>query len=77
VHFTRMRLKDHEIHDSWETLRRTMRGHMRVTTTMRTRQDETIHIRKATRPEAWQKTIYQALGLKQNPGGTMKTIVPD
>jgi len=33
VHSIRLRLKDHHIHDSWETLRRTMRGHMRVTTT--------------------------------------------
>jgi len=77
VHSIRLRLKDHDIHDSWETLRRTMRGHMRVTTTMRTKQGETIHIRKAARPEAWQQTIYTALNLNQNPGGTMKTIVPD
>ncbi len=77
VHSIRLRLKEHDIHDSWETLRRTMRGHMRVTTAMRTRQGETIHIRKAARPEAWQQTIYQALGLNLNPGGTMKTIVPD
>jgi len=77
VHSIRMRLKDHDIHDSWATLRCTMRGHMRVTTTMRTKQGDTIHIRKAARPEAWQQAIYQALGLNQNPGGTMKTIVPD
>jgi len=76
VHSIRLRLKDHNIHDSWETLRRTMRGHMRVTTTMRTRQGETVHIRKSARAEAWQQTIYQALELNQNPGGTMKTIVP-
>ncbi len=77
VHSIRMRLKEHDIHDSWETLRRTMRGHMRVTTTMRTKQGDTVHIRKAARPEAWQQAIYKTLGLNQNPGGTMKTIVPD
>jgi len=77
VHSIRLRLKDHDIHDSWETLRCTMRGHMRVTTTMRTKKNETIHIRKAARSEAWQQTIYTALGLNQNPGGIMKTIVPD
>ena len=77
VHSIRLRLKDHHIHDSWETLRRTMRGHMRVTTTMRTKQNETVHIRKAARPEAWQQSIYTALGLNQNPGEIMKTIVPD
>jgi len=77
VHSIRLRLKDQNIHDSWETLRRSMRGHMRVTTTMRTKQGDTLHIRKAARPEAWQQTIYKALGLNQNPGGTMKTIMPD
>jgi len=77
VHSIRLRLKDQGIHDSWETLRRTMRGHMRVTTTMRTRLGDTLHIRKAARPEAWQQTIYKALGLNQNPGGIMKTIMPD
>jgi len=44
---------------------------------MRTKQNETVHIRKAARPEAWQQTIYTALELNQNPGGIMKTIVPD
>jgi len=77
VHSIRLRLKDQGIHDSWETLRRTMRGHMRITTTMRTRLGDTLHIRKAARPEAWQQTIYKALGLSQNPGGIMKTIMPD
>jgi len=77
VHSIRIRLKDQGIHDSWETLRRTMRGHKRVTTTMRTRLGDTLHIRKAARPEAWQQTIYKALGLNQNPGGIMKTIMPD
>jgi transposase len=77
VHSIRLRLADQGIHDSWETLRRTMRGHMRVTTTMRTKQNKTLHIRKAARPEAWQQTIYKALGLSQNPGGITKTIMAD
>jgi len=53
VHSIRIRLANQGIHDSWDTLRRTMRGHMRVTTTMRTEQNKTLHIRKAARPEAW------------------------
>jgi len=77
VHYIRLHLKDHDIHDSWETLRCTMRGHMRVTTTMRTRVGDTLHIRKAARPEPWQQTIYKALGLSYNPGGNVKTIIAD
>jgi len=77
VHTIRRRLADQGIHDSWETVRRTMRGHMRVTTTMRTKENKTLHIRKAARPEPWQQTIYRALGLSHNPGGTIKTLIAD
>ena len=75
VHTLRTRLKEHDIHDSWETLRRRMRGHMRVTTSFRTQDGTTLHLRKAARPEAWQQTIYTALGLSSNPGGTRKTVL--
>ncbi len=77
VHYIRLRLKDHDNHDSWQTLRNTMYTHMRLTTTMRTKKGDTLHIRKASRPEVWQQTIYKALGLSYNPGGTMKTIIAD
>jgi len=52
-----------------------MRGHMRVTTSFRTQNGTTLHIRKAARPEAWQQTIYSALGLSSNPGGIRKTVL--
>ncbi|MDX8383547.1 MAG: IS1634 family transposase [Ghiorsea sp.] len=77
VHTIRLKLKEQGNHDSWETIRRTMRGHHRVTTTIRTKQGQTLHVRKAARPEAWQQSIYKMLNLNQNPGGTIKTIVPD
>lgn len=77
VHHIRLRLKGEGIHDSWDTLRQRMRSHMRVTTTMRTKDNKTLHIRKAARPEPWQQVIYQALDLPQNPGGIRKTIIPD
>ena len=77
VHHIRLRLKTAGIHDSWDTLRQRMRSHMRVTTTMRTKDNKTLHIRKAARPEPWQQAIYQALDLPHNPGGIRKTIIPD
>jgi len=76
VHHIRLRLKAADIHDSWDTLRQRMRSHMRVTTTMRTKDNKTLHIRKTARPEPWQQAIYQALDLPQNPGGIRKTIIP-
>jgi len=77
VRYIRLRLKDHDIHDSWQTLRKTMHTHMRLTTTMRISKGDTLHIRKASRPEAWQQTVYNALGLSYNPGGCVKTIIAD
>ncbi len=77
VHHIRLRLKDHDIHDSWDTLRQRMHSHMRVTTTMRTKDNKTAHVRKAARPEPWQQVIYKILNLSHNPGGTQKTIIPD
>lgn len=77
VHHIRMRLKKNDIHDSWDTLRKKMYNHMRITTTMNTRDGRTLHIRKASRPESWQLPIYHALGLPSNPGGTSKTIISD
>ena len=77
VYHIRFRLKDQGIHDSWDTLRQRMHSHMRVTTTMRTKDNKTLHIRKAARPEPWQQVIYQALNLSHNPGGVSKTIIPD
>jgi len=77
VHHIRLNLKNSGIHDSWDTLRKRMANHMRVTTTMRTKDNQTLHIRKASRPEGLQQLIYKALGLNQQPGGVMKTIIAD
>lgn len=77
VHHIRMRLKAEGIHDSWDMLRQRMRTHMRVTTPMRTKDNKTLHIRKASRPEPWQQVIYQALNLSSNPGEICKTVILD
>ena len=77
VHHIRMRLKKRNIRDSWESLRKRMRTHIRITTTMRTEDGKVLHIRKASRPESWQLPIYRVLGLPSNPGGTSKTIISD
>ncbi len=39
--------------------------------------NKTLRIRKAARPEPWQQVIYQALDLPQNPGGGTQTIIID
>ena len=75
VQFIRRRLRAHGETASWTTLRRILGGQQRVTATFRCADQRTLHIRKATRPEAQQQAIYQVLGITENPGGTQKTVV--
>ena len=36
---------------------------------------KTLHVRKTTRAEQRQKTLYDALGIPANPGATIQTIM--
>ena len=75
VHTLRTRLKAAEITGSWETLRNTLSGQVRITATLQLRDGRTIHVRKASRAEPCQQRIYAALKLPPNPGGITRTIV--
>lgn len=58
----------------WHTLCRGMSTQVRVTTSMQTKEGEKIYIRGTTKPEAFHREVYTALGLSANPGGTVKTV---
>ena len=71
----RRRLRQSAEQVSWNTLRRTLEGHQRITATFRRADGRTLHVRKATRAEPPQQAIYRALGIDPEPGGIQKTIV--
>lgn len=75
VHILRIQLKAQDIHDSWQTLRQKMENQQRVTISLQDENGKTIHIRKATRAEPHQKTIYDALGISAQPGAVQKAII--
>ena len=75
VQTLRTQLKAQDIHDSWQTLRARMENQQRVTVVMKRADGKTIHLRKATRAEPHQETIYHALGIPMQPGSVQKTIV--
>lgn len=75
VQIIRRRLKEHDINDSWASLRQRLAGQCRVTATFRRTDGHTLHVRKATRPETAQAAIYRALALDPTPGGVKKMIV--
>jgi len=75
VHTIRLQLKAQGIDHSWPTLRNTLSSQVRITTTLQRRDGQTVHVRKASRPEPTQQKIYTALQLSANPGGTQQTLV--
>ena len=75
VHTLRMQLKTHGIHDSWNTLRKTMDTQRRVTVTLQRRDGHTVHVRKATRPKARHQTLGTILKLDPNPGRTHRVLI--
>ena len=77
VQALRNKLKNHEIHDSWQKLRTILSTQQRVTATFRQRNGITLHIRKATMPEAQQQQIYNALYLDSSQGGVTRYSAPE
>jgi hypothetical protein len=75
VHMLRTQLKNQGIDDSWATLRETLSVQRRVTVTLTRCDGRTVHVRKASRPEARHQTINEILGQAPNPGGTHRTVI--
>lgn len=75
VQFLRTRLKQHDIHDSWTTLRNCLSVQRRVTASFRQSDGRTLNVRKSTVPEPELFQIYQVLGLDSNPGGVRKLTI--
>ena len=75
VQVIRRRLRESDETASWTTLRRILEGQQRITATFRRADGRTLHVRKATRAEAPQQALYDALGVGSAPGGIRKSIV--
>lgn len=75
VQVIRRRLKEHGIHLSWSGLRNIFSVQQRVTATFKQQDGRTLHVRKATLPEANLKEIYDALGIAASPGGIQKLVI--
>jgi transposase len=75
VHTLRYQLKQQGIHLSWDSIRNIMSTQQRITITLPTDDNKTIHLRTTTKPELRQKQIYAALSIKPDPIGKCKTII--
>lgn len=67
LHSIRTTLKQSGIHMSWRQLRDRMATHCRVTNRIKTQEGHILFIRKCTEPEAFHKTVYNALSMDPIP----------
>jgi len=75
IDITQKKFLNHEVGLSWETVRKGLSTHVRISTTVKRDDGKTIHIRKSSRPEPFHIRIYDALKLPHRPGKTIKTIL--
>lgn len=70
----RKKLKGYGIDESWETIREKLQNHALVATTLKTKKS-TIYLRQASDPDAYQRSVYTALGLSFKPIRSEKTVI--
>lgn len=75
LHTIRLKLRKHGITFSWDTIRKGLSTHVRISTTVKRDDGKTIHIRKSSRPEPFHLRIYNALKIPHRAGKTIKTIL--
>jgi len=67
-------LHTQKIYYSWKKIRKFMRSHVRLTTTMTSNTNKTIYLRIASQPEEFHMDIYNALGISLSPLKRIKKI---
>jgi transposase len=63
LHTIRYQLLANNITDSWQTIQSKLSTHYRVTTTLKQKDNKTLHIRKSMQANPQQKAIYQACNI--------------
>src|SRR5664280_1686784 len=75
VGFAKLKNLSNQVYLSWDSIRNIMSTQQRLTITLPTDDNKTIHLRTTTQAETRQKQIYAALSLNPDPIGKYKTIV--
>lgn len=68
----RRKLRQNGIHQRWEMVRTLMSSQTRVTSSITTRTNGRIHLRRTVDAEPYQREIYNSLGMKPTPIGPKK-----
>ncbi len=75
IHTIRYKLKQKDIHYSWDTIRDILRNQKRITTSMKCKDGTALYIRQSSELNEMQKEIYDALGMKYRAGDVTKTYI--
>ena len=59
---------------NWESIRKILNNHVRLTSVMKEQNGNRIHIRKNSPPNPWQKKIYAAMDMSHVSAKTEKTV---
>ena len=75
LHTIRYKLKQNNIHHSWDRIKEILSTTHRVTTSMRCKDGTTLHIRQSELLNEEQKEIYNILGIKHTAGETTRIYI--
>jgi transposase len=75
LHTIRFKLRQRGVRFCWTTIREQLSTLVRITTTMKRKDNKVIHIRKSSKAEPSHQVIYDALNLSHQPGRIVKTIL--
>lgn len=75
LHTIRYKLKQNNIHHSWDRVKEILDTSHRVTTSMKCKDGTTLHIRQSELLNEEQKEIYNILGIKYKAGETTKIYI--
>lgn len=75
LHTIRFKLRQKGVRFCWTTIRKQLSTQVRITTTMKRKDNKVVHIRKSSKAEPAHQVIYDALNLAYQPGRIVKTVL--
>ena len=75
LHTIRFKLRQRGVQFCWTTIRNQLSTQVRITTTLKRKDNKVVHIRKSSKAEPSHRLIYDALNLSYQPGKVVKTVL--
>ena len=69
LHLIRVKLRQRGIQKEWRFVSKLLSTQVRITTTMKTKNNSIINMRSTSEPEDFHLEVFNAMGIKHKPGG--------